>query len=86
MILCYVTSCCVTGTGYFIHLFWDVALIMGKKGVIVTTESLSASTLFLIFLSFFIIKVRFVFTTDFLSLDWTDLLSKIILYPITNVM
>lgn len=35
---------------------------------------------------FFIIEVRFVFIADCLSLDWTDLLSKIIQCPITNVV
>lgn len=72
-------------------LGWDTSstswgTIVGKKGVIVTTESLGASTLFLIFLSSSFIKVRFVFTSDFLSLDWTDLLSKIIHSPVADVM
>lgn len=35
---------------------------------------------------FFILKVRFVFITHCLSLDWTDLLSKTIQCPIANVL
>lgn len=46
-----VPSHCMAGTGHFIPLCWDTALLLGKKGVIITTESLGVPASFLIFLS-----------------------------------
>lgn len=80
------TSLCVAGTGHFMPLFWDTALLLGKRDSLSPLNHWVFLLCSLFSFHFFIIRVRFVFIAACLSLDWSDLLSEIIQCPITNVM